>query len=56
MQLVRHAAEVTVREKKNKSAPVIIAPSTLVAAKVIPRRITAKRIVPRIPASKADKS
>ena len=56
MQLVRHAAEVTVSEKKNKRAPVMSAPSILVATKVIPRRITEVRIVPSIPASIADKS
>ena len=38
------------REKKNSRSPVIIAPIILVAAKVMPRRTTAVRIVPRIPA------
>ncbi len=35
-------------EKKNSKNPVIIAPITLVAAKVMPRRITEVKVVPRI--------
>ena len=47
--LIKHAVDVIIREKKNMSAPVIIAPITLVAAKVIASKITAARIVPKIP-------
>ena len=50
MQVIRQVALVIRREKKKRRNPVIIAPNTLVAAKVIPRRITAVRIVPKIPA------
>ena len=39
-----------VSEKKNNKRPVIIAPIILVAAKDMPRRITAVRTVPKIPA------
>lgn len=39
-----------VSEKKNNAMPVIIAPSTLVAGKVMARRIIAVSIVPRAPA------
>ncbi len=38
-----------VSEKKNSAKPVIIAPSTLVAGKVMASRIIAVSIVPRIP-------
>ena len=40
------------REKKARSSPVIIAPTMLVAAKLIARRTTARSIAPRMPASK----
>ena len=38
------------KEKKNNKSPVIIAPIMLVAAKVMPKRITDVKIVPNIPA------
>ena len=41
--------------KKNNNSPDIIAPAMLVAANVIPRRITAVKTVPRIPASRVYK-
>ena len=40
-------------EKKNSSSPVIIAPSTLVAANVMPSRIMDVTIVPKIPVRNA---
>ena len=43
-------APVIVSEKKNSAIPVTIAPRTLVAGKVMARRIMAVSIVPRIPA------
>ena len=46
---IRHAIDVIIREKKKIKAPVITAPRILVAAKVIPKRITDARIVPKIP-------
>ena len=49
--LIRHAVDIIKREKKKRRAPVINAPIILVAAKVIPKRIIAPRIVPKIPAS-----
>ena len=52
MHLTRQAVDVIISEKNNSSKPVIIAPAILVAANVIPRRITAVNIVPRIPRSK----
>ena len=51
MHLIRHAVEVIIRAKNNRSRPVIIAPGMLVVTNVIPRRITEVRIVPRIPKS-----
>ena len=51
----RHAVEVIKRKKKRRSAPDIIAPRTLVAGKVTPRRIIAVNIVPRIPTKINDK-
>ncbi len=39
-----------VKEKKNNKRPVMIAPGMLAAAKVMPRRITEVRTVPKIPA------
>ena len=48
----RQAVAVTVKEKKNSSKPTIIAPTTLVAAKVIAKRTIANKIVPKIPASR----
>ncbi len=47
--LIRHTVEVSVRVKKARSKPAKIAPIMLVAAKVIPRRITDVKTVPRIP-------
>ena len=41
---------IIIREKKNKSAPDIIAPIILVAAKVMPSKITDVNIVPKTPA------
>lgn len=48
--MIRHTAEVTNKERKVKSAPEIIAPSTLVAAKATPNSITAVKSVPNMPA------
>ena len=47
--MIRQAATVNTKKKKKIKSPVIIAPITLVAANVIPRRITAVTIVPIIP-------
>jgi len=47
------ATTVIMREKKNSSAPVIIAPIMLVAAKVMARSITEVKIVPKIPIKRA---
>ena len=44
-----HTAFISVNVKKNKSAPVMIAPITLVAAKVMPKRIIEVKTVPKIP-------
>ena len=49
---MRHAVAVIKRKKKNRSTPTKIAPITLVAAKVIPKSITAVRTVPRRPAKR----
>ena len=46
---IRQAVEVTVNEKNRRSAPVMIAPITLVAANSIPKRTVENRTVPRIP-------
>ena len=43
-----------IRAKKPSRAPAIIAPRTLVAAKVIARRITANKAAPRIAISSTD--
>ena len=45
---------VIVKEKKKSKRPTIIAPITLVAAKVIPRSTTENKIVPKIPAKTVD--
>lgn len=45
---IRHTALVIKSEKKNSRKPVIIAPITLVAANVMPRRIIDVKVVPRI--------
>lgn len=50
---MRQAVEVIISEKNRRRAPVIIAPIMLVAAKVIARRITEVRTVPRMPLSSA---
>lgn len=47
-QFMRQTELVIKSEKKNSKRPVIIAPITLVAAKVMPRRITDVKIVPRM--------
>lgn len=47
--LTRQAVDVITREKNASKSPVIIAPTMLVAAKVIPSRTIAARIVPKIP-------
>ena len=52
-QRIRQAVEVTIRKKKNKSAPVRIAPITLVAANSIARNTMERSIVPIIPAIRA---
>lgn len=52
----RQANEVITKEKDAKSNPTIIVPIALVVAKVIPRRITDVKIVPRIPISKIVKT
>ena len=49
MHFVRQAVDVIKREKKNSNAPVMIAPITLVATKVIAKRITDVKTVPKIP-------
>ena len=51
-QRTKHAVDVTVREKKNKSAPARTAPITLVAVNSIASRTIDNKIVPRIPASR----
>lgn len=43
-----------VKEKKKSKRPTIIAPITLVAAKVTAKRIIEKSIVPKIPAKTVD--
>ena len=48
----RQADVVIINEKKNSSAPAIIAPSTLVATNSIAKSITDVKIVPKIPVSK----
>ena len=51
----RHVVAVIKSEKKKKRAPTTIAPITLVAANVMASRITAVRMVPRMPISTADR-
>ena len=51
VHLTKQAIDVKMSEKAAKRMPAIIAPMTLVAAKVIPNRITAARSVTRIPKS-----
>ena len=55
IQVIRHDVEVTIREKKSINKPVKIAPITLVAAKVIAKRIIERSTAPSIPASKTGK-
>ena len=52
--LTIHAVEVIKSEKNSKSAPVIIAPITLVAANVIANKIIEVRTVPKTPAIASD--
>ncbi len=52
LHLIRQVAVVIIREKKNKRAPVIIAPIMLVAAKVIPSKMMDVKTVPKIPVKK----
>ena len=47
----RHAVEVIKRKKKRRSAPLITAPSTLVAGNVTPSKMIDVKIVPRMPRS-----
>ena len=49
IHLIRHITDVISKVKNPRRRPVITAPSTLVAAKVIPRRISDVTIVPSIP-------
>lgn len=49
LHTVRHAVKTTVSVKNPSSAPDKIAPSKLVAAKVIPRSTSERKIVPSIP-------
>lgn len=49
MHLIRHTAELTNKERKVSSAPEMIAPNTLVAAKATPKSITAVKSVPNMP-------
>ena len=51
---MRHAVDVINSEKNSSSAPAIIAPSTLVAAKLTARSIIDVKIVPNIPTSTKD--
>ena len=51
---IRQAVSAIIREKKKPSAPAIIAPIVLVAAKVMPKRISDVRIVPNIPVKRTD--
>ena len=53
LHLIRQVAVITIKEKKNKSAPEIIAPIILVAAKVMPSKITEVNTVPSMPVKKA---
>jgi len=52
LHFIRHAVDVIISEKNVNNAPVIIAPITLVAAKLIARSTNDVRIVPSIPVSK----
>ena len=49
IHFIIHATDVKVSVKNARSNPVIIAPTILVATKLIARRITENRTVPRIP-------
>ena len=51
MHFIRHAVDVRVSAKNKSNMPAIIAPTTLVAAKVIASNITVVSTVPRIPVS-----
>ena len=51
MHFARQAVVVRVRDRNNKSKPAIIAPTMLVAANSIPRRISDARTAPKIPVS-----
>ena len=51
MHFIRHATDVIIRDKKKSSAPVMIAPITLVAANVIASRTIDVSTVPSIPVS-----
>ena len=55
MCFARQAVEVIISEKEKNSAPTKIAPITLVAAKETARRITANKMVPKMPISSADR-
>ncbi len=44
-----------IRDKKRRSAPVMIAPIMLVASKAMPKRITAVKAVPKMPVVMRDK-
>lgn len=55
MHFTRQAVVVKVRVRNNKSIPAMIAPTMLVAANSIPRRISDARAVPRIPVSNVGK-
>ncbi len=53
---IRHAVDVKVRDKKNTSAPVIIAPTALVAANVTASSISDANTPPNIPVSSAGRT
>ena len=52
---VKHAVEVKIKVKNARSNPVIIAPIMLVAAKVIAKRITENKTVPRTPVKRTER-
>ena len=52
IHLIRQVVVTIIRVKKARRRPTITAPKMLVAANVIPRRITAVSIVPKIPAKR----
>ena len=53
---IRQAAEPSKKAKKKSNKPVKIAPTTLVAAKVTPKRMTANNAVPKAPTNKPERA